>query len=198
MSIGRQLICRLIVLIPVFVCLSVAASSLCETLEFSVPVLGNFGTGSFTIDLGGPVASVTSVSVRMSGVATFAEYAQAPGDSVLLCDNSVDVPMDFSISVRSADGVAWYHWLQSENGPFAIEDDMRIDEWGAGLLRDGIGSIAYADLHNVAVYINECPACPECRRGGTWFDSYPVVTIQYDLAVSGSVVAWGGVKARYK
>ncbi len=192
---------------PFVLALSIAALSFApaqgEVVEFEIPVLGNFGSGSFDIDLGIPSVEVRSISVHMSGVAEYGEFGLGSGGAAPSCDSTVLVPMDFSASVRSEGAAAASMvWEQGSSGAFSFTVPMVMSEETSGLLAHGTGTIAFADLHNIAAFVLECWTSGveylECSRGSTTFDRYPVVRIEYDAPVRAIAETWGTIKAAYR
>lgn len=174
-----------------------------EVVEFEIPILGNFGSGSFDIDLGVSSIEVVSISLQMSGIAEYQEFGLGSGEAAASCDSTVLLPMDLGVSVRS-DGVspASVFWEQGASGAFRFNGPFVMAEGSDGLLAHGIGTIAYVDGVAVARFVWESWSTGaewvECSRGSTIFDRYPIVRIEYTASVPATAESWGTSKAVYR
>ena len=111
--------------------------------------------------------------------------------------------MDLFVQVQSGVYSATRSWYFEQEGSLSLHDPLSRNYPTPGLFADGRAVITLMEGNSMINYEFEvCQrgrlACGPCVEGLLEFDSFPVITVDYDPAVPNQENTWGCVKATYR
>ena len=203
MSIINQFVKLDVVALWLFVIsLSFVRYSCAEVFEFDIPVISDYGTQTFEIDLGSQIANIDSISIRATGVSFEGLGLVDLDGSGTDCRLASPFGKRFYLWVRTPSGYfGSFYSNHAQNGPFTV--DTKITLYSVyEVPRDGKISVVIDESYDINDFWARCGMehwdCRICDPGSSTFDSYPVLSISYQVVTPVVTHAWGEIKARYR